>query len=275
MPDTFTTNLNLTKPEVGLSTDTWGTKLNAGLDSLDAIFAPGGTGTAVGLNVGASRTLDARAGTARFADANLFLHDATDATKVAKLELGSLSTATTRTYTLPNADGTLLLTSRQVATGGGLQGGGDLSADRTLSIAAGGVTFAMLATAGVATAGEYRANTASKLVAADSAWSAAAEVALTFGATITPDMATFFNGAFTATSNFTLANPTNPKVGQSGYIRILQDGTGSRTITFGTNYKFPTGASKALSTAAGSIDYLFYTVRSATEIICTLNKGVV
>lgn len=145
MPDTFTANLNLTKPEVGLSTDTWGTKLNAGLDSLDAIFAAAGTGTAVGLNVGAGRTLDARAGTARFADANLFLHDSADLTKIAKLELGSLTTGTTRTYTFPDANGTFLLTSRQVATGAGLTGGGDLSTDRTLSIPTDGIVTAMVA----------------------------------------------------------------------------------------------------------------------------------
>jgi hypothetical protein len=52
-----TTNLAMTLPTVGGSTNAWGGTLNDNLDIIDAVFATAGTGTSVGLNIGSGKTL--------------------------------------------------------------------------------------------------------------------------------------------------------------------------------------------------------------------------
>jgi hypothetical protein len=106
-------------------------------------------------------------------------------------------------------------------------------------------------------------------------FSTAAEVTLTDGATVTPDFNTGLNFKWTIGGNRTLANPTNAKSGQSGLITITQDGTGSRIITYGSNWKFPGGAATGgvLSTTASAVDSLAYFVRADGTIICTLAKA--
>ena len=90
---------------------------------------------------------------------------------------------------------------------------------------------------------------------------------LTDGATITPDLSTKNNFTVTLGGNRTLAAPTNSTTGQCGYIRIVQDGTGGRTLTFNSAYKFINGTDLDMSSAAASSIYrLDYVVISSTEI---------
>lgn len=89
---------------------------------------------------------------------------------------------------------------------------------------------------------------------------------LTDGATITPDMDDSNNFTVTLGGNRTLANPTNLVAGQSGSIFIVQDGTGSRTLSWGSYWDFANGVAPTLSTAASAVDRVDYVVRSATSI---------
>ncbi len=89
---------------------------------------------------------------------------------------------------------------------------------------------------------------------------------LTSASTVTPDFATSCNFTLTLGTNVTLANPSNLTAGQSGSIFLVQDSTGSRTITFGSYWDFAGGTAPTLSTAASSVDRLDYIVRSSTSI---------
>ena len=98
--------------------------------------------------------------------------------------------------------------------------------------------------------------------------------ALTDGATITPDFALANNFSVTLGGNRTLANPSNQTAGQSGTIVVTQDGTGSRTLAYGSNWKFPGGTAPTLTTAASSVDVIAYYVESATRITARLISDV-
>lgn len=99
--------------------------------------------------------------------------------------------------------------------------------------------------------------------------------ALTDGATITPDFSAANNFSVTLGGNRTLANPTNITAGQSGVIVITQDGTGSRTLSFGSYWKFPAGTAPTLTTTASKTDTLVYYCESSTRISAQvlLNMG--
>jgi len=90
--------------------------------------------------------------------------------------------------------------------------------------------------------------------------------ALTDASSIATNLALSNNFSLQLSGNRTLANPTNIVAGQSGSIFITQDGTGSRTLAYGSYFKFVAGTAPTLSTAASSVDRIDYVVASATKI---------
>lgn len=141
------------------------------------------------------------------------------------------------------------------------------------TIASSVITYAMLASATVMTAAEFRSNTASKVMSPTTFWSALDLVTLTDGATVTPDLSTGINFTWTIGGARTLAAPTNTKNGQNGVIYLVQDATGSRTITWNSVYKFQNATAPTLSTAANAVDRITYFVRSSTHIDIDFSKG--
>lgn len=144
----------------------------------------------------------------------------------------------------------------------------------TAAIQDGAVTYPKMASSALSTVSEFRSATASKLLPADIAWNAAAFVTLTDASNIAVDMSTGFNFQVTISANRTLANPTNTKVGQSGVIVVIQDGTGGRTLAFDTNYKFANGTAPVISSGAGEYNFLFYYVYTSTFILVTNIRDV-
>ena len=97
--------------------------------------------------------------------------------------------------------------------------------------------------------------------------------ALTSAATVTIDLANSNNYSCTMAHNITFANPTNAVAGQSGSIFLTQDGTGSRTGSWGANFDWAAGTAPTLTTTAAAVDRIDYVVRTATSIqaVATLN----
>ena len=75
------------------------------------------------------------------------------------------------------------------------------------------------------------------------------------------------NFVLTLTGNVTLANPSTEKVGQSGFIAFIQDGTGSRTLTLGTDYESAGGSGITLTTTASATDLVPYVVVASNRVL--------
>ena len=91
--------------------------------------------------------------------------------------------------------------------------------------------------------------------------------ALTDGTNIAVDASLSNNFRVTLGGNRTLDNPTNLKDGMVLNIKVKQDGTGTRTLAFGSKYKWPGGSVPPLSPAAGAVDLICAQYDSSDDIL--------
>ncbi len=99
-------------------------------------------------------------------------------------------------------------------------------------------------------------------------------VALTDAASIATDAS--LSNTFTVTlgGNRTLANPTNMNNGAIYTWRVRQDGTGSRTLAYGSKFKWPEGTAPTLTTTASATDFISGQYFSDTDtLLCVAQKG--
>lgn len=267
MPDTNTTNLNLTKPEVGASADSWGTKLNTNLDSIDGLFttgpalllAKGGTsattaaGARTNLGLGTIATQDASSvaitgGTATLSNTGLKLRD------------------TNASHTLTVAPGSDLTLDRTLTVTTG-------DADRTLSLQANLTvnSATTISTAGAALIDDADAaaqRTTLGLVIGTNVQAYDAELAAIAGLTSAADTIPYFTGAGTAaTTTFTAAG------------RALvddADAAAQRTtlgLVIGTNVQAYDAELAAIAGLTSAADRLPYFTGSGTAALATFTAA--
>jgi hypothetical protein len=186
-----------------------------------------------------------------------------------------VNTAATGTITLQGTGAQLIdgSATKSLATQYSSLGVVSTGASGWQSVMTANASLGSAAALNVSTAAEFRNDTAAKVLTGEIVWDAAEEVTLTDAATIAVDMSTFLNAKVTLGGNRTLGQPSNTKVGQTGAIRIIQDGTGSRTLAYHADWKFAGGVDPPLTTTASATDILYYQVIATNFIAASLSKA--
>jgi len=95
-----------------------------------------------------------------------------------------------------------------------------------------------------------------------------ATYSVTGSGSITMNFDLYTNFQISANGNVALLNGTGTLTsGQSGVIVLIQDGTGSRTISTGSDYEWPAATLGTISTAANAVDVIPYYIDANDSIL--------
>jgi hypothetical protein len=304
MTSTFTSRIRLNKQGDGDNPNSWGTVLNDGVISLvdDAIAAY----TTISIGSTATVTLSAVNGagdTARSAflevkgsvggtnttitleipgnSKSYVINNKVSANTTAS-DIVKIKTASGQGYDIPFGavglvicDGTSVFTTNTKGLGFGTAASADIgtAGENVPKVSVADLRYVRTS---VTTDTTIRGNItyeAGALKIGTSARAYSPIVTVTDAACISVNFALGNNFLVTLAGNRTLKAPVNCTAGQTGNFYVIQDSTGSRTLSYNSAWQFVSATVPTLSTGASDVDILVYSARSATTVDAVLLKN--
>jgi len=228
MADTTTTTYGLTKPEVGASDDTWGTKLNTNLDTLDDLL-DGTTAIAPNLTAG-SWQVGGVAVTSTAAELNVL-----DGITATVAELNILDGVTSTAAELNILDG--------------------------VTATAAEINYLDITTLGTSEASKAVTADANGVVTFDNGISEeyTAVTSTSNATTVNLQDGTNFSHTLTENTTFTFSNPASSGKVSAFSLKLVQDASASGfVVTWPAAVDWPGGTAPTLTATASAVDYFVF-----------------